>query len=162
MMSFFAPASMCAWALSRLVKIPVHSYTTSTFRSPQGSLEGSRSEVIWIASPLTIILSPSTDTSPGKRPCTESYLVRCARSEEHTSELQSRGHLVCRLLLETKQGNHLQAAGAMLGRSAPQLGDHRHRPRRNERADRPDRRQAAARPAHRAVVREPAGGVRGQ
>src|SRR5690625_6901068 len=26
-----------------------------------------------------------------------------ARSEEHTSELQSRGHLVCRLLLETQQ-----------------------------------------------------------
>src|SRR5437870_13863925 len=30
------------------------------------------------------------------------------RSEEHTSELQSRGHLVCRLLLEKKkQDNHL-------------------------------------------------------
>src|SRR5437870_10334906 len=27
---------------------------------------------------------------------------RHARSEEHTSELQSRGHLVCRLLLEKK------------------------------------------------------------
>src|SRR5207253_9688588 len=27
---------------------------------------------------------------------------RRARSEEHTSELQSRGHLVCRLLLEKK------------------------------------------------------------
>src|SRR5690625_6251606 len=27
-------------------------------------------------------------------------LQRSARSEEHTSELQSRGHLVCRLLLE--------------------------------------------------------------
>src|SRR5207253_4324744 len=26
----------------------------------------------------------------------------CVRSEEHTSELQSRGHLVCRLLLEKK------------------------------------------------------------
>src|SRR5690625_7039662 len=26
-----------------------------------------------------------------------------SRSEEHTSELQSRGHLVCRLLLETKK-----------------------------------------------------------
>src|SRR6202045_5530610 len=26
-----------------------------------------------------------------------------ARSEEHTSELQSRGHLVCRLLLEKKK-----------------------------------------------------------
>src|SRR5215510_3162466 len=29
------------------------------------------------------------------------YLMR--RSEEHTSELQSRGHLVCRLLLEKKK-----------------------------------------------------------
>src|SRR5439155_3960410 len=28
---------------------------------------------------------------------------RRARSEEHTSELQSRGHLVCRLLLEKKK-----------------------------------------------------------
>src|SRR5690625_6747955 len=28
--------------------------------------------------------------------------VRGTRSEEHTSELQSRGHLVCRLLLEKK------------------------------------------------------------
>src|SRR5439155_6329938 len=28
-----------------------------------------------------------------------------ARSEEHTSELQSRGHLVCRLLLEKKKGS---------------------------------------------------------
>src|SRR5690625_6865081 len=27
----------------------------------------------------------------------------CLRSEEHTSELQSRGHLVCRLLLEKKK-----------------------------------------------------------
>src|SRR5690625_4387625 len=30
---------------------------------------------------------------------------RYARSEEHTSELQSRGHLVCRLLLEKKKNN---------------------------------------------------------
>src|SRR5690625_1303678 len=28
--------------------------------------------------------------------------IEKARSEEHTSELQSRGHLVCRLLLEKK------------------------------------------------------------
>src|SRR5690625_5363877 len=28
------------------------------------------------------------------------YLIALSRSEEHTSELQSRGHLVCRLLLE--------------------------------------------------------------
>src|SRR5439155_15378051 len=30
---------------------------------------------------------------------------RTDRSEEHTSELQSRGHLVCRLLLEKKKKN---------------------------------------------------------
>ena len=29
------------------------------------------------------------------------------RSEEHTSELQSRLHLVCRLLLEKKKTNHI-------------------------------------------------------
>src|SRR5437870_7994918 len=34
--------------------------------------------------------------------------VNCQRSEEHTSELQSRGHLVCRLLLEKKKINTLQ------------------------------------------------------
>src|SRR5690625_5936832 len=31
------------------------------------------------------------------------YPVPASRSEEHTSELQSRGHLVCRLLLEKKK-----------------------------------------------------------
>src|SRR3712207_7806926 len=31
---------------------------------------------------------------------------RSARSEEHTSELQSRQYLVCRLLLEKKKKNH--------------------------------------------------------
>src|SRR5687768_18265781 len=33
----------------------------------------------------------------------EDYRVIVARSEEHTSELQSRLHLVCRLLLEKKK-----------------------------------------------------------
>src|SRR5690625_5348371 len=31
------------------------------------------------------------------------YVIDVRRSEEHTSELQSRGHLVCRLLLEKKK-----------------------------------------------------------
>src|SRR5690625_6478368 len=35
--------------------------------------------------------------------------LQLIRSEEHTSELQSRGHLVCRLLLEKKKNNrHLE------------------------------------------------------
>src|SRR3989442_2067432 len=46
-------------------------------------------------------------TDPGSRPrpphsrCV--WPNRCRRSEEHTSELQSRPHLVCRLLLEKKK-----------------------------------------------------------
>src|SRR2546421_6692519 len=38
-----------------------------------------------------------------------SYAVFCLRSEEHTSELQSRSDLVCRLLLEKKKNNRLSA-----------------------------------------------------
>src|SRR5690554_7510662 len=35
------------------------------------------------------------------------FLVTVTRSEEHTSELQSRPHLVCRLLLEKKKTNKI-------------------------------------------------------
>src|SRR5439155_20434154 len=41
-----------------------------------------------------------------RRPTRRGRAAACwppARSEEHTSELQSRGHLVCRLLLEKKK-----------------------------------------------------------
>src|SRR3954449_11488783 len=46
----------------------------------------------------------------------------CARSEEHTSELQSHSHLVCRLLLEKKKSG--------LRRSAPCVAGPRRSPRR--------------------------------
>src|SRR2546428_5392399 len=42
--------------------------------------------------------------SPGRRQDAERDRLECAtRSEEHTSELQSRSDLVCRLLLEKKK-----------------------------------------------------------
>src|SRR2546429_3593816 len=40
---------------------------------------------------------------PRERRLAHQHLVHDARSEEHTSELQSRLHLVCRLLLEKKK-----------------------------------------------------------
>src|SRR5690625_5665311 len=45
------------------------------------------------------------DRSPKSAPAPLFTFARCLRirSEEHTSELQSRGHLVCRLLLEKKK-----------------------------------------------------------
>src|SRR5439155_25255220 len=39
----------------------------------------------------------------GERDLTPGGRILDGRSEEHTSELQSRGHLVCRLLLEKKK-----------------------------------------------------------
>src|SRR5699024_12554917 len=51
-------------------------------------------------SDAAVIPLPSDDTTP---PVTKIYLV--TRSEEHTSELQSRFDLVCRLLLEKKKHN---------------------------------------------------------
>src|SRR2546429_5871387 len=36
------------------------------------------------------------------------WIRGCSRSEEHTSELQSRLHLVCRLLLEKKKNTHIE------------------------------------------------------
>src|SRR5690625_7298767 len=48
--------------------------------------------------------NPTTITSEGKQ-AQEELLKngKKLRSEEHTSELQSRGHIVCRLLLEKKK-----------------------------------------------------------
>src|SRR5690625_7125641 len=43
-----------------------------------------------------------TDARPGQ-PLSPRFGRERHRSEEHTSELQSRGHLVCRLLLEKKK-----------------------------------------------------------
>src|SRR5207253_9106062 len=48
----------------------------------------------------TVTLSPSA--SAVVRPPVKRTSSSLRRSEEHTSELQSRGHLVCRLLLEKK------------------------------------------------------------
>src|SRR3989442_11534803 len=51
-----------------------------------------------------------TDTCRGWHPEGKRIIVEITkaaiRSEEHTSELQSRPHLVCRLLLEKKKNNH--------------------------------------------------------
>src|SRR5439155_17386942 len=65
----------------------------------------------------------------------DSIILGGGRSEEHTSELQSRGHLVCRLLLENKYtavSEHsplhekvMSRAETHAGYSAPH--QHRHR-----------------------------------
>src|SRR3712207_8469424 len=51
---------------------------------------------------------PGTDHRPAERMVAEDRArEEVVRSEEHTSELQSRQYLVCRLLLEKKKKNSL-------------------------------------------------------
>src|SRR2546429_5349062 len=61
-----------------------------------------------------IIGGPSEEVNAGI--CAERGVqIETARSEEHTSELQSRLHLVCRLLLEKKKTkpNNIRPVNAM-------------------------------------------------
>ena len=64
---------------------------------------------------VTHINSKGVSRSTGRGRCTDHSMDRLAlrlhpRSEEHTSELQSRPHLVCRLLLEKKNNSTRQSA----------------------------------------------------
>src|SRR5207253_3660922 len=58
--------------------------------------------------PYTTLFRSKRPGQAGKRAAPRdaaAFGARC-RSEEHTSELQSRGHLVCRLLLEKKKNKN--------------------------------------------------------
>src|SRR2546422_5547274 len=68
---------------------------TTLFRSPR-SMNAPKS-VMFFTTPLRTWATWSSFIR------TSRLVLRSARSEEHTSELQSRLHLVCRLLLEKKK-----------------------------------------------------------
>ena len=63
----------------KTVKKPVDSTTTSMFNSAQGRFSGNFSEITFILCPLIINKPSSAVIVPGKGPCTESYLKRCAK-----------------------------------------------------------------------------------
>src|SRR5687768_17801203 len=66
----------------------------------QQSVRSGRVRSIFLAGSLVAMVT----ASPADAPADEVRLaLRETRSEEHTSELQSRLHLVCRLLLEKKK-----------------------------------------------------------
>src|SRR5690625_1987499 len=58
--------------------------------------------IFGFGAPVSAIFEALTNWLEGMQG-TSSILLALLRSEEHTSELQSRGHLVCRLLLEKKK-----------------------------------------------------------
>src|SRR2546422_2857963 len=56
-----------------------------------------------VASVSGSVAEPDSNLPARMRQPAGAVIVRSMRSEEHTSELQSRLHLVCRLLLEKKK-----------------------------------------------------------
>src|SRR5258708_8413126 len=89
---------------------------TTLFRSPRPDVTGARLRGQEYLLERRLFRSRSTgqiialDRKTGQKPAwTEtSFPTRWHRSEEHTSELQSPDHLVCRLLLEKKNNTNLQ------------------------------------------------------
>src|SRR5690625_7273626 len=72
----------------------LHSFPTRR-SSDLGTLSKSQDLTAWVVVGAAASMLPLV----GARAIDE---ITAQRSEEHTSELQSRGHLVCRLLLEKK------------------------------------------------------------
>ena len=87
MMTFFAPASRCAFALVASVKKPVDSMTTSAPRSAHGSAPGSRSASTLTGVPSTTSPSSVASTVPGYGPRIESYFRSCASVLESVRSL---------------------------------------------------------------------------
>src|SRR5207249_11049772 len=79
-----------AWASDSAITTATRSPTCRTLPCASGGYGGS-----FIGWPLTSVISQPQGSPP----------TFAARSEEHTSELQSRFDLVCRLLLEKKKIN---------------------------------------------------------
>src|SRR5690625_7030388 len=79
--------------------------TSATKASPSVAAGPSEASPSVVDPPAACLRGRSDDGHrPGPhRPDRHPRLREDPRSEEHTSELQSRGHLVCRLLLETKK-----------------------------------------------------------
>src|SRR5438105_8964473 len=79
---------------------------TTLFRSQTSVLVGIRSpsESVAACGSSAASVVPTRISTPRLASCLAAYSPR-RRSEEHTSELQSRVDLVCRLLLEKKKKN---------------------------------------------------------
>src|SRR3712207_8428355 len=76
---------------------------TTLFRSLCGPADGDPARVVVLDDHARRDLELPRDASRGVE--VEQVVERQLRSEEHTSELQSRQYLVCRLLLEKKKKN---------------------------------------------------------
>src|SRR5690625_6850642 len=85
----FPPAPPAAWAA-----VVISGETLMVFAVDHWNCENVRFETVF---------EPATNAPRAPMNGAKNGQAPPVRSEEHTSELQSRGHLVCRLLLEKKK-----------------------------------------------------------
>src|SRR5207253_9401775 len=105
--SFNAPLTTVIYTLSLHDALPIFSIRCESSGGGAKSNEGTLSSMRRIALSRTsfdksseLISGPWLTLRTVSELETASVVAAGMRSEEHTSELQSRGHLVCRLLLE--------------------------------------------------------------
>src|SRR5258708_19756490 len=94
------PPRSTLFPYTTLFRSLIFSVKSTTSSTPIRSLAGSVRRGSWPQS-----LSAFEKCAKGSTPISRSGLSG-SRSEEHTSELQSPDHLVCRLLLEKKNNNN--------------------------------------------------------
>src|SRR5437660_8135583 len=101
MMKILTQYGVCALAVALMV--PLAQAQPAGIQAAFGNDAGTLSDKF---TGLARVMSGKYDWKPGQgvRSVGDVFnLIVTERSEEHTSELQSRGHLVCRLLLEKKK-----------------------------------------------------------
>src|SRR2546430_7449966 len=79
---------------------------TTLFRSPDDEVFDLTYETLWPNHPYGFQILGTKETVSALSADDLKHLHTKARSEEHTSELQSQSNLVCRLLLEKKKKTH--------------------------------------------------------
>src|SRR5206468_12108386 len=105
--SFFshAPAPTAIYTLSLHDALPIsRSLRSGRCRPGRAAVRGVADEHVLVVDPVTAVDPAAHDLVRGA--CASGCAVGdvdAGRSEEHTSELQSRSDLVCRLLLEKKK-----------------------------------------------------------
>src|SRR5207253_10792439 len=103
--SFTDPSSTVTYTLSLHDALPISTLKPEA-RCPRDALSMRTIFAFWVSrSPTRAFTCWMKRSGPRRWVVAASCIspVTQARSEEHTSELQSRGHLVCRLLLEKKK-----------------------------------------------------------
>src|SRR5207253_11189739 len=89
-------------APTQLYTLSLHDALPISDRVPLSSLMRSPSSLFFCSNSVSAFSTARCAMVKASLAASRACLCLSLRSEEHTSELQSRGHLVCRLLLEKK------------------------------------------------------------